>query len=94
MLLPLRTLSNCAYHWFLPGFSFVALGKLGVILLVADVITGIVLGKNVFKMMSGSEEGKEGDWKSKMADSLMEKMAEKEKEKENKAENKTEENKD
>mmetsp|Transcript_15818 Transcript_15818/g.34290 ORF Transcript_15818/g.34290 Transcript_15818/m.34290 type:complete len:170 (-) Transcript_15818:77-586(-) len=60
------------------GFSFVALGKLGIILLVADLITGIVLGKNVFKMLSGSEEGGGGDWKEKVADSLMEKMKEKE----------------
>jgi hypothetical protein len=62
------------------GFSFAALGKVGVILLVADIITGLVLGKNVFNMMSGDKSGddKPKGWKDKIADDIMEKLKEKE----------------
>jgi hypothetical protein len=46
---------------------------------VADVITGIVLGKNVLKMFGGDKRGEGSpDWKEKAADELMKKIKEKE----------------
>ena len=64
------------FFFLATGFNFMALGKVGVILLVADVITGIVLGKNVLKMMgiTKSDEGSP-DWKEKLADDIMQKRA-------------------
>lgn len=57
-----------------------ALGKLGLILLVADIITGIVLGKNVLNFL-GKRDDDQGDvkegWKEKVANEIMEKVKEK-----------------
>eukprot|EP00854_Cymbomonas_tetramitiformis_P011306 gene11306-13358_t len=62
------------------GFNLEVLGKWAVILLLADVISGLILGKNLFKLLGNKDggSGESADWKEKFADQIMEKMQEKE----------------
>ena len=57
------------------GSTAVKFGKLGVILVFADVVTFAVMGRSVLGIMDdGGEEG----WKAKVADQIMERVKEKE----------------
>eukprot|EP00746_Dinoflagellata_sp_MGD_P076348 gnl/MRDRNA2_/MRDRNA2_30751_c0_seq2.p1 gnl/MRDRNA2_/MRDRNA2_30751_c0~~gnl/MRDRNA2_/MRDRNA2_30751_c0_seq2.p1 ORF type:complete len:171 (-),score=24.84 gnl/MRDRNA2_/MRDRNA2_30751_c0_seq2:99-611(-) len=48
------------------------LGKLGGILLFADIVTGLILGKSVIGIIK--TDGKGDGWKEKLTDQIMEKM--------------------
>lgn len=53
------------------GGMLLKAGKLGGILLLADVITGLVLGKSAFDFFSKKEGRGEGSWKEKLVDKIM-----------------------
>ena len=45
--------------------------KLGGVLLVADVVSGVVLGKSVLGLGKAPKAGEQRDWKEEMADRLL-----------------------